>query len=81
MIWVWVKREQAFIWGSSDVPGSPGGSVSKEKPPRSEPRAKLKGSVDKPAGLGGWRVEGRGRQCNKSTLALCLKSIVSAISH
>lgn len=55
--------------------------MSKEKPPRSEPRAKLKGSVDKPAGVGvGWE-EGRGRQCNKSTLALCLKSIVSAISH
>lgn len=68
VIWGWVKREQAFMWGSIDVPRSPGGSVSKEKPPRSEPRAKLKGSVDKPAGVG---VGGKRGGAGSATKAPC----------
>lgn len=59
--------------GSSDVPRSPRGSASKENDPGLQPRAKPKGSADKPAwGLVGWGWD-------KSPLTLCLKSIVSSI--
>lgn len=57
-------QEGAGIYlGQHRCAQKPGVSVSKEKPPRSEPRAKLKGSVDKPAGVGvGGRGEGQAVQ-------------------
>lgn len=62
-----------YVGAASMCPEAQDDSCARRSPPGSEPRARPKGSVDKPAG-GGW---GRYR----STPALFLKSKVPSISH